>query len=1028
MKKSLAFLSSALLLTTAYLAGNGENLPKDFSPKQSKAIAFTENKGQVYDQNYKARPDVLYGAMTGNLAVHIKKTGVSYQLYRVDEWKEVEDKIRHEKRKEIEKQSIYRIDLNWLNANTNFKQSTDEALPGYNNYYLESCPNGALNVKSYTGITLHNLYNGINLHYYEKNGELKHDYIVAPHADYKQIQIEMKGAVVSVNKDGSLTFKTPLGDVQEGRPIVYQRGRELKAKWQLEKNVLSFNVESVDPNYELIIDPVTRLWGTYYGGSGVDYGNSCASDAAGNVYLAGYTTSNAGTIIATAGAHQTTYGGNNDVFLVKFNGAGVRQWGTYLGDSYGGDYGYSCATDASGNIYITGTTDTFMGTVIATMGSHQSNYGGGSNDAFLVKFNSSGIRQWGTYYGGNNYDYAYSCATDVIGNVYIAGYTESGNGNSIATAGAHQSVYGGSGDAFVARFNSSGTRIWGTYYGGMGYDIGFNCAIDASLNVYLTGRTETNTGTNIATSGGHQNNYAGLIDAFLVKFNSNCVRQWGTYYGSNNGADYGYACSVDASGNVYMAGKAAFSTGTTIATSGAHQSGYAGGDDAYLVKFSNAGVRQWGTYYGGSSMDEGRSCPVDVYGNVYLAGMTMSGSGTAIATLGSHQSVHGGGNDAFLAKFSTNGSRLWSTYYGGSSGDYGYSCALASPTEIFLAGFCFSNSGTDIATLNAHQNVSGGLNDAFLVKFIDCIPVSPTATVSNIICSGGAISFSCNITNTLIPSYTWLGPNGFTANIQNPIITNSSTIHIGIYTVTVNNGGCIETSTIQITAINPQPIISVNSGTICSGKSFTIVPSGALTYSYQGGTAVVTPTANSSYTVTGTSSLGCMATTPATANIIVNPLPIINITAISTIICVGEAIELSATGANSYTWSTGANGSSITVSPVNTSTYMVTGEDANACVNTSAFTLQVDECTGIANNSKSEAGIMLYPNPNNGLLNVELPYDAKLIILNTLGQIVYSSMFNAGQHQINLEYLAAGVYVLKVQKELSSQNFNIIKR
>jgi len=74
-------------------------------------ISFTENKGQVYDQNYKPRPDVLYGTMTGNMAVHIKNNGVSYQLYRVDKWKEVEDTRTKEKHKEIDEQTIYRIDL-----------------------------------------------------------------------------------------------------------------------------------------------------------------------------------------------------------------------------------------------------------------------------------------------------------------------------------------------------------------------------------------------------------------------------------------------------------------------------------------------------------------------------------------------------------------------------------------------------------------------------------------------------------------------------------------------------------------------------------------------------------------------------------------------------------------------------------------------------------------------------------------------------------------------------------------------------
>ena len=95
------------------------------------------------------------------------------------------------KHKEIDQQTIYRIDLNWVNANKNLIPTTDQTLEGCNNYYLESCPSGALNVKSYTGVTLHNLYKGINLHYYEKQGQLKHDYIIAPNTDYKQIKLKV---------------------------------------------------------------------------------------------------------------------------------------------------------------------------------------------------------------------------------------------------------------------------------------------------------------------------------------------------------------------------------------------------------------------------------------------------------------------------------------------------------------------------------------------------------------------------------------------------------------------------------------------------------------------------------------------------------------------------------------------------------------------------------------------------------------------------------------------------------------------
>lgn len=366
----LTLFITALAIVLSSLSGK-ENpvLPQGFKAQKTGAITFIENKGQVHDQNYKPRPDVLYSTMAGNMAVHIKNSGVSYQLYRIDKYKEVEDPKTKEKRKEIDEQTIYRVDLNWLNANKNFTQSVDEAIPGYDNYYLESCPSGALNVKSYKGITLNNLYNGINLHYYEKNGQLKHDYIVAPKTDYKQIQIEVKGAEVSVNKDGSLILTTRLGKVNESAPVVYQQNKKLKSKWVVNRNVLAFEIENYDPNYELIIDPVTRVWGTYYGGAGDEYGCSIDNDASGNVYLTGGSSSNLGTIIATSGSHQTACSGAYDCFLAKFNSNGVRQWATYYGGT-GIDNGSSCSTDNSGNIYMIGYTGSGTSTVMASVGSH----------------------------------------------------------------------------------------------------------------------------------------------------------------------------------------------------------------------------------------------------------------------------------------------------------------------------------------------------------------------------------------------------------------------------------------------------------------------------------------------------------------------------------------------------------------------------------------------------------------------------------------------------------------------------------
>ncbi len=790
MKQLPITVFTALLLVT----GTSAKTTPETQTVPSSGIAFTENKGQMHDQHYQARPDVLFGAMAGPMAFHLRNNGVSYQLYRTDSWKESRDAKNHQTVKEIDQQTIYRIDLDWKSANSNYRAIPDEALPGYSNYYLESCPAGALYVRSFKGVTLQNLYRGIDLHYYAKEGELKHDYIVAPGADYRQIQLSVAGATIETGANGSLILTTPLGKIEEGSPVVFQGGRILKSRWVVHNATLSFEIDNYNANQELVIDPVTRVWGSYYGGTADEYGYGCSTDPSGNVYLSGRSDSNGGTEIATTGSHQESSGGFSEAYLAKFDSKGQRLWGTYYGGS-GAETSNACAADVFGNVFMAGTTSSSNGNVIATPGAHQQTYQGTSADAFLVKFNANGIRQWGTYYGSFGWDIAWGCATDASGNVFMTGETSSGL--LIASSGGHQQVYGGgSADAFLVKFDSVGTRQWGTYYGGNDDEDGRGCATDASGNVYMTGSTYNIPGSVIATTGSHQQYFGGgSLDAYLVKFNSSGVRQWGTYYGGYN-YDYGYSCATDASGNVYLSGNTNGGSGTLIATPGSFQSSFVGGStDAFLAKFNSGGVRQWGTYYGSYGNDDGFSCSTDALGNVYLGGRTTS---TGLMTSsGGFQQVYGGGTyDAYVAKFSSSGSRPWATYYGTNGTDYGRACAADGFGSVFLVGETTSTTG--LSSSGSHQESSGGLLDAFVVKISDCTPLNALASVNSIVCLGEAFTLSVTVTGSATYTYTWYGPNNYSAGQQNPVIANASALNVGVYTVTVFNGGCGDIATAEV--------------------------------------------------------------------------------------------------------------------------------------------------------------------------------------------------------------------------------------
>ena len=408
----------------------------------------------------------------------------------------------------------------------------------------------------------------------------------------------------------------------------------------------------------------TIQWATYYGGSSDELGLSIAVDTTGNVLISGSTTSTSG--IATTGAYQTLYGGYGsglsgfygDAFVAKFNSSGSRIWATYYGGS-AEDEARGIITDNSGNIFITGRTSSTSG--IASFGSYQSSFGGGTDDVFLVKFSPSGVRIWATYYGGSNADEGNGIAKDASDNLIITGITTSSSG--IATSSTFQTSYGGgasAGDAFVAKFNSSGAIQWATYYGGSPIDAGWSIATDTSNNILITGKTNSTSG--IATTGAYQTSFAGgtsgvIGDAFIVKFNSTGSRLWATYYGGS-ADDQAKSIITDNIGNIFITGGTLSTTG--IASSGVYQTSFGGGTlggDAFVAKFNSSGAIQWATYYGGSSEDVGRSAAVDASGNIFITGGTSSTS--QIATSGAYQTTYGGTTsgvfgDAFVSAFTVN--------------------------------------------------------------------------------------------------------------------------------------------------------------------------------------------------------------------------------------------------------------------------------------------------------------------------------------------------------------------------------------
>ena len=485
--------------------------------------------------------------------------------------------------------------------------------------------------------------------------------------------------------------------------------------------------------------------------------------------------------IATSGTHQSVLNGGFDIFLTKFSPTGIRLWGTYFGGA-SPDVAYALYVEKNGNAYVAGAT--LSTSNIATFNAHQLIFGGGLDDAILAKFDASGLRLWATYYGGTEHEVAQALTVDRNGNAIITGHTESVN--NISTAGAYGTTYNFAYDVFIAKINTFGSRVWGTYYGDSDLDEAYGIACDSVGDIYITGGTVSSSG--ISTPGTHQLNNAGFLDGFVSKFNAaGTSLLWASYYGGP-GNDFGTVIEVDKTGRVFVGGTTGSNSG--IATPGSHQATQGSVDDAFLVAFNNAGTRLWATYYGGNDVDYINDLLIDHNGDLFFCGSSTSPN--AISTPGAYQSTLYSANnyDSYFTKFSPAGQCLYGTYYGSDGNDVARGITRDNSLRLYVAGE--TTSSNNMAIPGAHQFFPGGTNDAFVARF--CFTpepvISPAGT--NTMCAG-SITLS---TQDWYTTFLWNGT--FTGN---PLVLTTTVVGTYTYAVYVNDFGCeaaSDTVTIQI--------------------------------------------------------------------------------------------------------------------------------------------------------------------------------------------------------------------------------------
>ena len=249
---------------------------------------------------------------------------------------------------------------------------------------------------------------------------------------------------------------------------------------------------------------------------------------------------------------------------------------------------------------------------------------------------------------------------------------------------------------------------YSTYLGGTGDDCGYGIAVDSNGYAYVTGETES---SNFPTKNPYQPSLSDLMDVFITKLNSTGnVLIYSTYLGGS-GNDYGMSIAVDSSGCAYVTGNTASSN---FPTKNAYQATRKGSFDLFITKLNAAGNDLvYSTYLGGTGTDNGRGIAVDSVGCAYVAGYTDS---TDFPTKNAYQPSIAGSytSDTFITKLNATGSDLvYSTYLGGTSGDYGFGIAVDSVGYAYVAGYTDS---TDFPTKNAYQSSPAGGSDIFITK------------------------------------------------------------------------------------------------------------------------------------------------------------------------------------------------------------------------------------------------------------------------------------------------------------------------
>lgn len=870
----------------------------------NKSYHFIENKGQIVDQSGIYRNDIDFKTSLKGLNVFVGKNGIHYQWMK-------QDSTANKSGKPSANLITFRLDMELINANLSAEISGLNADTYFERYYTPGEPTGMI-VHSFKTVTYKNIYPNIDWVIYFSDDRLKYDFVVHQGGNVNDIKLKYSGAT-SINLDHqSLQVVTPFGSIREDAPYAYTSANEkVHAEYILKDNMVTF--KTADYNGELIIDPwlewaatfgglmsniegITEdtanntyvcgytwggqnvatsgafqttitgavfdgffskfsvngslLWSTFYTGQNHIWLTSICTDYHDNIFVGGATECDSG--ITTPGSFKPSYTGSpsltvySEGFVAKFSGTGNRLWATY----YGGDSeeGSNVYSDRYGYLYLYGWTNSDTGiTTIGSFQPHKSLY----SDGYIAKFTPSGNRLWGTYYGGKGSDIINGIYVDQSRNIYFIESTINGD-TSLTTNGCYQRDTGSSEDAFIAKLDSNGNRIWATFYGGPGSETGVAIAGDNFNNIYIAGSTSSS--SNMSTPNTSQTTFGGVYDLYLAKFTYSGNRIWSTYLGgpSEDQMKYSSGLYLSSLGYLYCTGYAISNSG--IASPGAYQTTLGGGSDAILAKFDTSGKKKWSTYLGGSSLDYGYCVQVVNNRNIFLGGSTSSQN---LATPGAFQTTfYGPGSDGFISLWSDDtvayinrpfidtalcaGDSLTINYtttykfHGGNN----FSIELSDSSGSFSHPIILAMFAGDTTGLIKCKLPDTLIGNHFYLRMKGSSPQSVALEGSRIkiyqrvtsivisnspICQNDTLKFSATTTNDPNINFIWQGPNWFYSTARNPFFANAALNLAGQYICTTNYFACKQNDTLNV-MVRKRPVkpVPAYNGPVCVNDSIKL--------------------------------------------------------------------------------------------------------------------------------------------------------------------------------------------------------------